>query len=622
MHELSLLMSSSSRPNKQWIDDVFSAYTYVGNGGTQTIVNGIDLAGKGGMVWGKNRTYAYQHEIACTQIGPNLRLASHLTTGSNLSDITAFNSNGFSVGFNTGNLNSSGSSVVSWTFRNASNFYHHAVVTKSSGSNTTYNFSTITTLGMVRVKRTDAVGSWYVWHRSLTAGKLLIGETTAAETTLGHITVSGSTVTLVNGVIADGTYLVEAFAHDESADGIIRCGSFTTDAGGIGAVNLGWEPQYVVLKVSNTTVNWVIEDISRGMANASCNDLWANLPGGEQSNVYSGVVPTATGFGITNNMVGGSRIGVYLAIRRPNKPPTSGTQVFMPVIGTNTVPNFVTGFPVDMHIGRLPNTSSAVYVCDRLRGSSPYITTVYTNAETTGGDGSFDSMIGSGSSYNAFLGLCFKRAPGVFDIVCYTGTGVAKTEVHGLGVAPELMIVKRRDGTTNWLTWHKSFAQDGTYILLNTTAIPAGSTPAMFGTVAPDSTSFRIGAELAAAYDPNIANATYVAYLFATKAGISKVFGYTGDGTSNATKIIDCGFTTGARFVLIKRTDSVGDWYFWDTARGIGEGNDPHMSLNTALGGVTDDDSIDPHVSGFSVNQVAATNINVSSATYIGLAYA
>jgi hypothetical protein len=116
----------------------------------------------------------------------------------------------------------------------------------------------------------------------------------------------------------------------------------------------------------------------------------------------------------------------------------------------------------------------------------------------------------------------------------------------------------------------------------------------------------------------SIATQTYVAYLFASKSGISKVGSYTGNGSSQT---IDCGFTTGARWVLIKRTDSTGDWFVWDSTRGIVSGNDPHLSLNTTAAEVTTDDSIDPANSGFIVNQVAATNINVTSASYIFLSF-
>jgi hypothetical protein len=120
-------------------------------------------------------------------------------------------------------------------------------------------------------------------------------------------------------------------------------------------------------------------------------------------------------------------------------------------------------------------------------------------------------------------------------------------------------------------------------------------------------------------YEVNYTGSTYVAYLFASLDGVSKVGSYTGNGSSQT---IDCGFSGGARFVLIKRTDSSGDWYIWDTERGIVAGNDPHLSLNSTAAEVTTDDSIDPYSTGFTVNQVAATNINVTNGTYIFLAIA
>jgi len=66
---------------------------------------------------------------------------------------------------------------------------------------------------------------------------------------------------------------------------------------------------------------------------------------------------------------------------------------------------------------------------------------------------------------------------------------------------------------------------------------------------------------------------------------------------------------------------STGNWYVWDTERGIVAGNEQHTVMNTATGKGTDD-SIDPENSGFIVNQISATNINVSSAEYIFYAIA
>jgi len=111
----------------------------------------------------------------------------------------------------------------------------------------------------------------------------------------------------------------------------------------------------------------------------------------------------------------------------------------------------------------------------------------------------------------------------------------------------------------------------------------------------------------------------FIAYLFATCAGVSKVGSYTGTAT---TKQVDCGFTAGARFVLIKRTDSTGDWYVWDSARGIVSGNDPYLLLNSTAAEVTSTDYIDTYSAGFELSSTAPAAINASGGTFIFLAIA
>ena len=74
--------------------------------------------------------------------------------------------------------------------------------------------------------------------------------------------------------------------------------------------------------------------------------------------------------------------------------------------------------------------------------------------------------------------------------------------------------------------------------------------------------------------------------------------------------------------MLIKRTDATGSWLVWDSARGIVAGNDPYLALNNTNAEVTTNDSVDTDNTGFIVNQVAASNINVNAATYIFLAIA
>lgn len=223
----------------------------------------------------------------------------------------------------------------------------------------------------------------------------------------------------------------------------------------------------------------------------------------------------------------------------------------------------------------------------------------------------FDYSNGFGTtafSSSGFMGYMFKRASGFMDVVCYTGNYAGNPQIpHNLGVAPEFIIAKNRGATaTQWYIHHTGMASNEE-IYFNANAKSLGSTWTRTSTYWQNQSAQYPTGE------------AHVAYLFATYPGVSKVFSYTGNGSSQT---INCGFTGGARFVMIKRTDSAGDWYVWDTARGMVAGNDPHLSLNTTAAEVTTDDSVDTAASGFIVNQDAATNVNVTSATYIGLAIA
>jgi len=95
----------------------------------------------------------------------------------------------------------------------------------------------------------------------------------------------------------------------------------------------------------------------------------------------------------------------------------------------------------------------------------------------------------------------------------------------------------------------------------------------------------------------NANNQTYIAYLFATVAGISKVGSVTKSGSSVD---VNCGFSNGARFVILKSTAS-GNWNVWDSLRGIVSGNDPFFKLDSDAAPSTNGDYIDPLASGFTI---------------------
>lgn len=602
-----------------WVDDVFSTYLYTGNGTTQTITNGIDLAGYGGLVWCKNRTSATNNCLVDTVRGTNSELYSNLTNLSTAAGVyvTGFNLNGFSVGSGAP-TNTGGENYASWTFRKAPKFFDLATVTKSSGSDATVSFDNLETLGMVFVKRIDSTGSWYVWHRSLTAGKLLYLEQIAAETTLGHITVSGTTVTLEDGVIADGTYIVYAYAHDDSEDGMIQCGSFTTDGSGNATVTLGWEPQWLILKTKNSNNNWYMIDNMRGLTVGTLSKyISPNLSIVENAIPIS---PTATGFQ-DNGAIAYNATIIYIAIRRSNKPPTTGTQVYNAIARTGTGATATVtgvGFSPDLAICHSRSGTTGGRSIDRLRGATNELVLEATSAEAAVAQSllsfSMDGFnLGTDGDWNTtsatYINWLFKRAKGFFDIVCYTGTGVARTVNHNLGAVPELIIVKCRSNTAEWMVYDSSSGASY-YSCINTTAAKIEDQGAWNNTT-PTVSVFSLGNNWG---QLNQSTYTYVAYLFASLPGISKIGSYTGNGT---TQNIDMGFSAGCRFFLVKSSSTTGSWWLYDSVRGITAAADNALQLNSTAAEITTADAIDNYSAGITVNQETTCNINVNNATYI-----
>jgi hypothetical protein len=418
------------------------------------------------------------------------------------------------------------------------------------------------------------------------------------------------------------TYVAYLFAHDAGGFGdagdqsVVKCGSFTGNGSTTGPViDLGWEPQWLLIKRATvSTGDWLLFDNMRLFADTPSGDSAAVIRPNSSTTEGLGrwLRPLSTGFQplitIGNLNESGSDY-IYIAIRRgPMKTPTDATEVFAVDYGSSsaTIPTYDSGFPVDLGF-----TSNSFSFASRLTGARG-LATYTTAAESSNGNFVFDSNVGWATLFSATqLSYMFRRAPGFFDVVAYTGTGSGtQTLSHNLSVAPEFMIARRRNSTGNWETYHKDVGAGYSTRLNGTFA--AGLNSDKWGDTAPTSSVFTVGADLNGSY-------THIAYLFGTVAGVSKVGSYTGTGT---TLNIDCGFTAGARFVLIKRTDSTGDWYVWDTARGIVSGNDPYLLLNSTAAEVTSTDYIDPLSSGFQISSTAPAAINASGGSFIFLAIA
>ena len=627
------LLSTSPSGGATDVADVFSTDVYDGNGSTLDITNDIDLAGNGGMVWVKSRNHAYNHTIWSSETTGNL--VTHATDAiNNAGNQPTFNSDGFTFPSSAAQwvtLNQSSKTYVAWTFRKKEKFFDVVTFTANGSSNQTISHNLGSVPAMIITKKTNGTNNWYTYHTGLNNGtnpeQYFIeldgtGQAQGANANLWNNTAPTDTQFTVGSAFNSGTYVAYIFADNSSEDAeeqMIKCGTVS----GQQTPNLGWEPQFLLMKRTDGAGDWRIFDSMRGLTPAGLDDAQLRPNSAEPTGFLGALGLNSTGFFSDLN---GSYI--YMAIRAPMMiEPKAATEAFHVNAsnGNGGTSFYSTGFDVDMAITK-KLTGGVNYISTRFTGRN-WLRTEGQNAEDTNGTFQFDvnngvtKLGGGGNGNDPYVTYMWKRAKGFFDVVAYTGTNALHTINHSLGVAPELIIIKMRSGTRSWSVFN-SFSASGyrrgqlegsssfgtdlrTYDLSNGYGMASQ----------PTSSSFRLEAGTLM----NGSGSTYISYLFATLAGISKVGSYTGNGSYQT---IPCGFSSGSRFVLIRRTDANGDWYYWDSARGIVAGNDPHASFNTSAAQVTNDDSIDPHNSGFIVNQVSATNINVSSGTYIFYAIA
>ncbi len=612
------------------VDEVFSTYLYDGNSGAQTFVNGLDLAGEGGLVWSKRRNGAASHILVDSE--RNVSTYAYILNSDNANAQSieygwnwSFNSNGYSLNTTSAEINDTPSKeYCSWSFRKAPKFFD--IVTWNGNSTArTISHNLGQKPGMILVKALNNVRDWAVWHKDLNTNEFLVlntsnststdsnvftaTEPTSTEFSIGtDLRVNYSAFSYVAYVFADNNGEGE-FGPDSDQD-IIKCGSYTgtglSNAGPV--VDVGFEPQFLLIKGSNG--NWTMVDSMRGFATkpAYSGVMYANRTNTDNYVDWFDVTPT--GFqpmDNSNDINGSGQNYIYMAIRRGSlNVPEDATDVFaMDVSNGSGPPYFTSGFPVDFAFKRRTDIGDAWDTSARLMGNKYIELNSFVDQETLSLF-EWDYQNGwFGYSGNNTQSWMWKRAPGYFDTVSYLADGVQGSAFnHNLGVVPEMMWIKKLTANQNWYVYHKDIGNDK-YLSLNTNLVPTSNTLYLNSTT-PDDTTFTVG---------NVANNApqrYINMLFATVPGVSKVGSYTGNGSSSRT--IDCGFSNGARFFFIKDTTQAGPWWAFDTERGLGF----YMDLSSA--DQTNDAAslVSANSSGFAVT----LSFNFSNRTYIFYAVA
>jgi len=424
---------------------------------------------------------------------------------------------------------------------------------------------------------------------NITNTKLLCcnnSSTTGSTVTPGTITANGDPTASTDSPFDDPAGFVFGDAGDQN---VIKCGSYTGSSG-TEPVNLGFEPQWVMIKAAGSTgdswSNWHIYDNMRGVVtggndrslSANTNDAEESGTNHANSNLIdftsTGFIADASGGGASVNGVNGVQY-IYIAIRRPDgyvgKLPELGTDVFAMDTGGGT-PDFDSGFPVDFATFRFPAQSSSWYTGARLI-QDKYLLTDSNAAEVSSTDFAFDYNDGwSNGSWGATLqSWMWKRHAG-FDVVAYQGGEVSTNDrviSHSLGKIPEMIWVKNRTIDYSWDVYHKGM-NGGTNpwnygMHLNEDGAESADS-SVWNNTAPTSVGFTVGSS----HTVNRDGSNHIAMLFASISGISAVGSYTGNGSSSG-PTITTGFTP--RFILIKSV-SAESWYVLDTLRGLGTSSD------------------------------------------------
>ena len=198
-----------------------------------------------------------------------------------------------------------------------------------------------------------------------------------------------------------------------------------------------------------------------------------------------------------------------------------------------------------------------------------------------------------------------------FSIVSYTGNNTAGATIgHGLGETPGFIIVKRRDSGSQWNVWTKSLTNNQALYLNLTNSVQSSTT--FWNDTTPTSSVITLGT------DRNVSNGTYIAYCWTEIEGFSKFGSYVGNGSTDGT-FVYCGFKPA--FVMIKRTDSTGNWVILDSSRNSTNPAKGYLLANSSGIEQAGSDILDFLSNGFKIRN-AWTDINGSGNTIIFAAFA
>jgi hypothetical protein len=192
-----------------------------------------------------------------------------------------------------------------------------------------------------------------------------------------------------------------------------------------------------------------------------------------------------------------------------------------------------------------------------------------------------------------------------YSVFTFTGVDGAQTMGHGLGVTPDLLIVKSIDTSSVSAYVGAPAIGTGKYLSLTSTSGTPTSNTGVYSSI----TSSVFGGNTVNAFSR--VGTQCVGYAFASKAGVSKISTFVGTGAATQA-VTGLGFTP--RWILVKSISSAtSGWQIFDNQR------DAILYANTTAVEATPS-YITFDSDGFTLSSSAGVNTN--GATYLFMAYA
>jgi hypothetical protein len=674
------LFRGASNAGPVYVDDVFNVSAgKEGSSGFVEVINDINLLDYGGMTLVKPNVESSINgapKLYSTETTGQYFLTTGSLTGITDTDFQ-FTKSGFS-GYST----PSGQNYITFSFRRAAKFFDMVTYT-GNGTSQSINHNLECDPGFIIVRRTDASGDWVCWHKDMMAGLptgyILLNETgltsgnssytgfpwnsTEPNSTSFSVGTSGAGATPSGRYtnISGATYVAYIFADgsangfgEDGSESIIKCGTYTspTDSGFSGYINvdLGWEPELVLAKKAygaNSSGNdWKLLSLTHNFTSPEFASQAIEINQTQTANVL--MAPLSSGFQGSGASLSNAGAGVsdttwiYMAVRKSMRPPIDPAKVFTTfLINNDSSTDLVVDYGIKADsIAVTQRTGTGTFFYPRfLGGGTTFVPikplqTGYASGRITTPSSvraySFSTGVRTlGDNFNRFIDLydfvhyVFTNAAGFFDQGLFGKypSGIRQVK-HNLHATPELLIVSSW-GESTQSTYYIYTPFNGTDEYLDFSSA-SGLTylSGVWNGTTPNETHFSIDtSKLSISGDNPWSDDTFFFLAFASLQNISKINTYTG---TELNQNIDCGFTNGARFILIKRIDTStsGDWYVWDAGRGIVGGNDPYTRWNINGAEVSTSDFIDPYSPGFTVTDTASGTVNISGAVYLYFAVA